>query len=160
MVRNELTIENARIIFRNFRGEATKYKREGVREFSILFDNETGLELIQDGWNLRALKPRDEDELEPYHLSVGVKYGYISPDIYLIKNNRKILLDEESVGMLDTAEIEAADLIVRPYNWTVNGKSGVKAYLKTMYVVIKEDTFANKYSSYFDDPVDNGDEPF
>jgi hypothetical protein len=34
---------------------------------------------------------------------------------------------------------------VRPYAWDVNGKTGVKAYLKTLFVTIDEDALELKY---------------
>ena len=43
------------------------------------------------------------------------------------------------------------DVVISPYYWEVSGKSGIKGYVKTMYVTIQEDVFADKYSEDDDD---------
>jgi len=64
----------------------------------------------------------------------------------LISGSNRTLLDETNVGVLDTAEIAKCDLIIRPYNWEVNGNSGTKAYVKSMYVTLQDDDFGGRYA--------------
>jgi hypothetical protein len=49
--------------------------------------------------------------------------------------------------MLDWADIKSSDLICRAYEWDVNGKTGIKAYLQSLFVTIEEDYLDRKYSN-------------
>jgi len=145
MVNKNLVVENARIGFRNFSGKEGKFNPAGRRNFCVFLEKEMGEQLEKDGWNIRWLEPRDETEDKQAYLQVAVSYDNIPPKIVLVSSHGKTQLDESSVNLLDWAEITNVDLIIRPYNWAVNGKEGVKAYVKSMYVTIAEDNFENKY---------------
>ena len=45
---NYLTLENVRILFRNFSGKETKYNREGNRNFCVILDDQVLVEQLQD----------------------------------------------------------------------------------------------------------------
>jgi hypothetical protein len=115
----------------------------------VFLDNELANAMAADGWNVRFPKESrdidpDEDTRQPY-LQVSVGFEFYPPNIFLISNNTPTKISEESVSMLDWAEIENVDLVLRPYEWSVNRNSGIKAYLKSGYFTIVADRFAKKY---------------
>lgn len=152
MINKNIIIENARIGFRNFSGNAGKFNPEGRRNFCVFLEYDLGKVLEQDGWNVRWLQPRDEDDDPTPYLQVAVSYDNIPPKIVLVTGNGKTLLDVARVSILDWAEIANVDIVIRPYNWKVSGKQGVKAYVKSMYVTLVEDALDRKYYDYYDVP--------
>ena len=157
-VTDYITIENAKIGFRNFSGRGDMYNAEGQRNFCVFLDEESAAALSADGWNVKWPKNRSEDDSRLPHLQVSIKFNPYPPNIVMItQSNGKVKLDESSIGLLDDADIETVDLRIRPYNWQLqDGRTGVKAYVKDMYVVIQEDPFAYKYAT----PIDDDTIPF
>jgi len=146
---NTVLMEGVRIIFRNFTGKEGQYNREGDRNFGVILPPDVAEQMAADGWNVKYLKPREEDEeeIETPWLSVSVNYDKGKPPkIMLITGRGRTTLSADTVDMLDWADITNVDLIVRPYAWDVSGRTGVKAYLQSMYVTIEEDELERKYA--------------
>lgn len=147
MSRNDNTVvmENVRLIFRNFAGKEGLYNREGDRNFCVVLDPQSAAMMQKDGWNVKTLKPRDEEDDELYYIQVSVNFRGRPPRVVMITSRGRTNLDEGEVELLDWADIINADLIIRPYEWAVNGKTGIKAYLQSIFVTIQEDELELKY---------------
>ena len=149
--RKLLEIENAEVIFRNFSGEESDYNAAGSRNFAIKLAPNDADALRNDGWNIKTWDPGEGEE--PVHyLPVSIRFNPFPPKVYMIPGNGKpVMLDESTIGLLDDAEFENVDISITPYNWQLkNGSSGIKAYVKEMYVTIRESRFAQKYNVYGD----------
>lgn len=156
-------MEGVRIIFRNFKGEEGKYNREGVRNFGVILPEEDGLpeRMLADGWNVKRLKPSEEEqdegiEVGPAWLPVEAAWDKgRPPKIVMITSRGRTNITEDTAEQLDWVDIAIdeqtglpkCDLMVRPFVWkNAMGASGVKAYLKSMFVTIEEDDLERKYA--------------
>ena len=155
---NTVLMEDVKIIFRNFSGKEGQYNRAGDRNFAVLLAEDVANAMLEDGWNIKRLKPREDDEddlLPAAYLQVSVNFSGRPPRVVMVSSRGRTNLDESTVETLDWVDIKTVDLIVHPYEWSVNGKTGVKAYLQSIYVTIEEDALQLKYSA-MDEGEPNG----
>ena len=145
-VRGVLQIEDARIIFRNFAGQGSKYNREGDRNFAVLIpDEDIANKLIEDGWSVKIKPPREDGDSLFMYLPVKIKFNHRGPGIYLVSGDKVTRLNEDTIDMLDEVDIKSVDVDLRPYDWEVNGKRGRSAYLQALNVIQNIDRFAARY---------------
>lgn len=140
-----LQIDDARITFRNFKGNPNKFNNEGNRNFALVIPNdEIAQELIDKGWNVKIKSPREDGD-DPFRtLAVKVKFNNSGPAVYLQSGNSRRQLCEETIEILDDIDIQSVDLDIRPYHWEAHGESGISAYLQSMLVTQRIDRFAER----------------
>lgn len=147
-----LQIDDAKIVYRNFRGEGSKYNREGDRNFSLVIPNrEIADRLIEDGWNVKIKPSNNEEEDEFITLPVKVKFNDRGPQVFIVSGESHRKLKEDTVAMLDDIDIASVDLDIRPYDWTIqegtpNEKSGRTAYLQSIKVIQNIDRISAQFA--------------
>lgn len=132
-------MDDARIVFRNFAGKGGTYNREGDRNFAVVIEDlDVADALVRDGWNVKIKEPQEEGDTPFCFLTVKVKFNRenpgLDPKVYLRTGKKMNRLDEETINILDEVDILGVDLDIRPYNYDVNGKTGVSAYLLSICV--------------------------
>ena len=150
----KITIRDAQLAtykFRDFEGRETEYNRKGDRNFVIFLDKNLAQQLEADGAPVSWKADRyNEGELRA-QMKVHVKYRdrkgneMVPPKVVLVTRKHQTQLTEDTIGMLDSADIEKCDLILSQYaNGASMGPENSVA-LKTMYVTLSEDEFADDY---------------
>lgn len=150
-----IIVRGARIRYKNFSGKETQYNRAGDRNFNLIIEDEDfAQKLISDGWNIKIKKPKDPQAKPFYALPVAVSYKCYAPTVILKNSVGERVLEEETIGLLDTAELKNIKLEIRPRQWEISGNKGIKAYLRTFVATLVENPFAH------DDDEDEEDLPF
>ncbi len=144
---NNLVFEDATIMFRNFSGRADKFNTEGARNFCLFLGEAQAKSMEEEGWNVKRLRPREDDDIPQAYVQVAVEYGKGRPPrVVLITSKGKTDLGSEEVDILDFADVKTIDVVLNPYEWDVNGNKGIKAYLKTAFITLNEDELELKYA--------------
>lgn len=141
-------IKDAKFYVRNFAGKAGKFNAEGDRYFLVWLDKDAAIELSELGWNVKWKDAQEEGDEASAYLKVAVSYKYKAPIIRAITQEKTTQLTEDLVSMVDEYDVLRCDMEVNPSTWSVNGNTGVKAYLKAMNIVVEEDTLAYEDYSY------------
>ena len=128
---NPILIEDAEVVFRNFAGEEKTFNDPGDRNFCIILDPELADHMKSEGWNIKTLKPRSEEEEPRPYIQVTVNYAKGRPPRVVLRSSRGATdLGADEVSVLDFSNISRWDIMLNPYHWEVKGTgTGVKAYL-------------------------------
>ena len=161
-------LKGYKITFKNFSGResANGYNRAGNRNFCVVLDDDTAQKMLADGWNVRIKQFDDGSHRNTLQVAVRYDIERFRPRVVLVtpKENGKFIkrvLNEDTVGELDSANITSASMILNPSPWqNAMGNSGIKAYLTTGYFVIEKDPFEDDFPSDDEDGDEDYEIPF
>ena len=131
MVENNEILEHVYIApgsFRNFSGVATAYNKSGERKFSVFLPEEVANDLEDIGWYIKRKPPYREGGDPQNQLDIAIGFDRWPPEVKIKADDGTVTyLNKDSIGILDSMDIEDARVEIRPYNWDVNGMQGLSA---------------------------------
>lgn len=161
---DRVKLDSCELIFRNFSGTGGKFNREGNRNFCVILSEEEGKALKASGWNVKQRPPREDGEILPPYMKVSIgtdsflkgRTKIYRMDVDVDGTPRrdgngdivKAVLTPETVGQLDSAYIVDAQVILSPYYYDIQGRSGISAYVDEMTVVVQMDPWTAKYEDF------------
>ena len=174
--RDLLDIENAEVLFKNFRGLEKRNDRNevvntaGTHTFAVVIeDPEMGNDMAAAGWNIKILAP-NEDHPDPRHyLPVEVRYRNRDgspknwpPVVVKYEGNKKEELNEDTIGVLDRARFLNCDLTINPREWEdKSGETHIKAFLSEMHVKVEPlSRWGDKWGGYDEEDPGSEEMPF
>ena len=132
----------------------------------IIFDNQEvtdpdfGQELANLGFNVSVKPGKEEGDPVQYRLPVSIGYraipqqntegGLTGPQIWMIANGHKTLLNPDTIGNLDFADIENAKLVInngKPYPKR-DGGDGLRAWCNEGLFYVNRSRFAEELDQF------------
>lgn len=147
----DLFLEGHKIKYRNFSGRQTEFNRLGDKNFTVVLDPSEVEQIMALGW---PVKVKGTPEEPSYEISVHVRFDHNPPRVALVTESigpdgnptQKITeLNEESVGVIDSAEIIDCDILLHPWVRTSKVNPGVSVFLKGLFVKVVPNPLAEKY---------------
>lgn len=161
MIGRTIAVENTRFIFEtNFSGDPARDRfADARRKVNLIIpDPEQAKDLVKAGIKVRQTNPRPDDDpatfVPEYFVTAVLKYRTrlgqavkYPPKVYLVSGDAEpVLLDEDTVGALDTMRIANVNVILNPYEYDP-ASGGTSLYVRTMYVEqdLDDDPYAERY---------------
>lgn len=165
----DINITEGQIAYSNFSGAPTQYKPEGgERSVTFVIPDNIAEDLANEGWKIRLQE--FDDGTSRYLLDTTFLFRTRNgqprdPKIFIVRDKKLIHVTEETVDSLDHADIVSVDAVISPSYWEWAGKSGIKAYINSMYITIKENPIDAKYRKMMEEESPDmtnsiGDLPF
>lgn len=155
-----LWLRDVETIFCNFEGRERDLNPEGVRNFCVFIDDpELADSLASDGLNVKweKLSPREATERAPRpFIKVNVSYRFGAPTVIAyygkyvadddtVRYRKCMYLDENAIKKLDRWPLERMDVGIELSPYSVNGRSGLSAYLHELRAVRQDSPFDTDY---------------
>jgi len=146
----DVELEDIRVkwAFSHFDGREDTFNAVGDHNFQIILPDDVADKLRADGWAVRDMAGYEEGDPDEHLLKVKISYKFEPPKIFLIKGERKIRADQRDLADIRRDTCERIDVILTPSRWVNGQNSGITAYVKELYAVVKESRFSEKYADY------------
>lgn len=144
-----VTIQNTQLVLKNFSGEKGRYfNSSGNPEFACVIPPELAELMTADGWNVKQFKPKPEDTNEPdFFIKIKIGVNGRPPRMKMITSAGQKDISVEDCQVFDYVRIAKVDLTLSPYEYEFQGKTGISAYLNSLFVTVEEDELDRKYAN-------------
>lgn len=140
-LKNE-TIFDAKIIFKNFKGEETAYNKKGDRNCVVVFKEEQkdmAEEMLRLGWPIKRKEGYNDPDAVEYHMKAKLKYDLpqnLKPKVFFVNpdDGQRLEVPEENVEELDRTWFGKADITIRAFAYARQiGKNVDEGYSVQIY---------------------------